>query len=154
MHLDYLVYIVSMLPLHFLLVPSASDQSFQCRKHPVRDISLGPSTGPLLLVSFGYDSYLEFDSLGYTRTIKPCTYIGIETHFWLDSRTVRTTRSLYRSPSTAPFTVTVTISRSCSLRLVHLGLPVLCSGHFLDYPLHFSLRLWTSFQLLPYLESL
>ena len=42
--LDYSVYIVSMLPLHILSVPSASDRSLQYRKHLVRDISLGPST--------------------------------------------------------------------------------------------------------------
>ena len=28
---------------------------------------------PFLLISFGLDSYIEFDSLGYTWTIKPCT---------------------------------------------------------------------------------
>ena len=42
--LDYLVYIVSTLLLHVLLVPSASNQSLQYRKHPVGDISLGPGT--------------------------------------------------------------------------------------------------------------
>ena len=68
-------------------------------------------------------------------------YLGFERHFWLDSRTARTTRPLYRSPSTTLFTITVTISRSCSLAL--LRLLVSHSGRSLDYPLHLILRLWT-----------
>ena len=43
-HLDYLVYIVSTLPLHFLSVPSAPGQSFRCQKCPVRHDSLRPGT--------------------------------------------------------------------------------------------------------------
>ena len=55
-------------------------------------------------------------------------YLGIETHFWLDSQTVQTTHPSYCPPSTAPFTITITISCSRPLHLVHLGLPVLHSG--------------------------
>jgi len=49
-------------------------------------------------------------SLGHSQTIKPCT-LGLETHFWLDSRTVRTTRH-YR-------TITVTVHRHRLLDLQH-----------------------------------
>ena len=82
-HLDYSVVIVSTLPLHFLSVPSASNRSCQCQKCPVRDYGLGSGIWFLLLVSFGLDNYLEFDSLGYTRTIKPCTQELKDTLGWI-----------------------------------------------------------------------
>ena len=141
-----------MLWLHFLLVPSAPGQSFRCQKHPVRHQSqawyLTPFTRSLWTcqLSWVWQSWVYPDY--------KALYLGIETHFWLDSRTVQTTCSLYRSPSTTLLTVTVTISCSHSLRPAHLGLPVLHTSHILDYPLHFSLWSWTSFWLLPYLESL
>ena len=149
--LDYSVYILSMLLLHFLLVPSASDRSFWCQKGLVRHDGLGPFFTRFL---WTWQLYRVWQSRVYPDY--KALYLGIETHFWLDSWTVWTIHPSYHSPSTAPFTITITISHSRSLCLVHFRLPVSCSGHPppLDYPLHLILRPWTSFRLLSYLESL